>query len=152
MTLADVGYPVLALLFAWVCWLEFVKILIFITVDIFKHTAKKKNNETSRPNFTWSVWYHLKSVSIPDESYSRNAYCTLILMFTFLLRKLKHLLVCLLLIYYICDNIWMILEMVLNTYPIFMVSRLYENWTFLFSLYIYLIAICISRITFIRYA
>ena len=24
-----------------VCWLEFVKILIFITVDIFKHTAKK---------------------------------------------------------------------------------------------------------------
>jgi hypothetical protein len=23
------------------CWLEFVKILIFITVDIFKHTAKK---------------------------------------------------------------------------------------------------------------
>jgi hypothetical protein len=26
----------------WVCWLEFVKILIFITVDIFKHTAKKK--------------------------------------------------------------------------------------------------------------
>jgi hypothetical protein len=26
----------------WVCWLEFAKILIFITVDIFKHTAKKK--------------------------------------------------------------------------------------------------------------
>jgi hypothetical protein len=25
----------------WVCWLEFVKMLIFITVDIFKHTAKK---------------------------------------------------------------------------------------------------------------
>ena len=24
-----------------VCWLEFVKILIFIKVDIFKHTAKK---------------------------------------------------------------------------------------------------------------
>jgi hypothetical protein len=23
-------------------WLEFVKILIFITVDIFKHTPKKK--------------------------------------------------------------------------------------------------------------
>ena len=28
-------------LWLWVCWLEFVKILIFITVDIFKHTAKK---------------------------------------------------------------------------------------------------------------
>ena len=28
-------------LYLWVCWLEFVKILIFIAVDIFKHTAKK---------------------------------------------------------------------------------------------------------------
>jgi hypothetical protein len=42
-----------------------------------------------------SVWYPLKLfdfpnlmiLSIPDESYSRNGYCTLILMFTFLLRK-----------------------------------------------------------------
>ena len=28
-------------LYLGVCWLEFDKILIFITVDIFKHTAKK---------------------------------------------------------------------------------------------------------------
>jgi hypothetical protein len=42
-------------LYLWVCWLEFAKILIFIAVNIFKHTAKKirKLNEQIKFYLKW---------------------------------------------------------------------------------------------------